>query len=308
MGGKAVVGGKERAGVRGNEGGRADGPRTSTRGAWLSIATYMLLSAAKILAGWRAGSRGLVADGLNNLTDVLASVAVLWGIRVAATPADAEHRYGHGRAETVAQIIVGTVMALVGVDVGMGALQAVLAADAAAPEPYAAWIGLGSAVVMTAVAAYNQRLARRTGSTALLAAARDNRSDALVSLGTVAGVAGARQGWRWADPLAGILVALLVVRTAWELISEAAHELLDGFDTGRLSSLRDRVAAVPGVRAVRDLRARQLGHTAAVDVTITVDPGLTVEEAHAVADRVEQVLRADPDIRHVHVHVEPHEP
>ncbi|HEY8395098.1 MAG TPA: cation diffusion facilitator family transporter [Thermaerobacter sp.] len=283
-----------------------DRVRVSQRGAWLSIATYVLLSASKIVAGWQAGSRGLVADGLNNLTDVLASIAVLWGIRVAATPADAEHRYGHSRAETVAQMIVGTIMALVGVDVGMSALQALLAPGANAPEAYAGWVGLGSAGVMAAVATCNQRLARRTGSAALLAAARDNWSDALVSLGTVAGVAGARHGWRWADPLAGIVVALLVVRTAWRLIGEAAHELLDGFDTRRLAGLRDRVAAVPGVRAVRDLRARQLGHIAAVDVTITVDPELTVEEAHAVADRVEQVLMQDADIRHVQVHVEPH--
>ncbi|HEY8415720.1 MAG TPA: cation diffusion facilitator family transporter, partial [Thermaerobacter sp.] len=216
-----MVGVKERAGVGGKDRGRTDGARASARGAWLSIAAYVLLSGAKILAGWQAGSRGLVADGLNNLTDVLASVAVLWGIRVAAAPADAEHRYGHGRAETVAQIIVGTIMALVGVDVGVTALQAIFAAGTAAPAPYAAWVGLGAAVLMSAVAAYNQRLARRTGSAALLAAARDNRSDALVSLGTVAGVAGARHGWRWADPLAGILVALLVVRTAWGLITEA---------------------------------------------------------------------------------------
>lgn len=289
----------------------ASNPRdtaASTRGAWLSIAAYVVLSVVKVTVGWRAGSRGMLADGLNNLTDVLASVAVLWGIRVAAAPADAEHRYGHGRAETVAQIIVGTVMALVGLNVGMGALGAVLVGEAGAPDPYAAWVGLAAAGVMGAVYAYNRRLAGRTGSAALLAAARDNRSDALVSLGTVVGVAGARYGLPWADPVAGVAVALLVVRTAWRLIAEAAHQLLDGFDTERLADIRRRVAAVPGVRAVRDVRARQLGNAAAVDVTIAVDPHLTVEESHAVADRVEQALRQDADIQHVHVHVEPHDP
>ena len=280
--------------------------RASLRGAWLSAASYILLSAVKIGVGWRAGSRGMVADGLNNLTDVLASVAVLWGIRAAARPADAEHRYGHGRAETVAQLVVGTVMGLVGLNVGLAALQAALAPNLEPPEPYAAGVGLAAAALMAAVYAYNRALARRTGSPALRAAARDHRSDALVSLGTVVGIWGAGRGWPWLDPVAGLVVGLLVVRTAWRLVTEATHDLLDGFEPERVQRLGRRVAGVPGVEAVRDVRGRRLGKAAAIDVTITVDPRLTVEESHAVADRVEQVLRRDPDIQHVHVHVEPH--
>ena len=299
--------GGHRQGEAGAGGSREPSAAASARGAWLSIAAYVLLSTVKVLVGWRAGSRGMLADGLNNLTDVLASIAVLWGIRAAAAPADAEHRYGHGRAETVAQVIVGTVMALVGLNVGAGALQALFVPGGQPPDPYAAWVGLAGAAIMGAVYVYNRRLARRTGSIALLAAARDHRSDALVSLGTVVGIWGSGRGWPWLDPVAGLVVALLVVRTAWRLMAEATHELLDGYDSERLVRLGRRVAAVPGVKAVRDVRGRRLGKVSAIDVTITVDPRLTVEESHAVADRVEQALRQDPDIQHVHVHVEPHD-
>ncbi|ADU50608.1 cation diffusion facilitator family transporter [Thermaerobacter marianensis DSM 12885] len=293
-------------GERNRAGGIGDDTAASLRGAWLSAGAYLLLSAVKIAVGWRAGSRGVLADGLNNLTDVLASAAVLWGIRAAARPADAEHRYGHGRAETVAQLVVGTVMGLVGLNVGVAALQAALAPQLEPPEPYAAAVALAAAAVMTAVYLYNRALARRTGSPALRAAARDHRSDALVSLGTVVGIWGARRGWPWLDPVAGLVVGLLVVRTAWRLLAEATHELLDGFEPERLHRLSGRVAAVEGVQDVREVRGRRLGKVAAIDVTITVDPDLTVEESHAVADRVEQALRRDPDIQHVHVHVEPH--
>ncbi|QIA26503.1 cation transporter [Thermaerobacter sp. PB12/4term] len=292
--------------ARAHRQGQDQAVRASLKGAWLSAASYVVLSAVKIGVGWRAGSRGMLADGLNNLTDVLASVAVLWGIRAAARPADAEHRYGHGRAETVAQLVVGTVMGMVGLNVGLSALQAALAPNLEPPEPYAAGVGLAAAAVMAAVYFYNRALARRTGSPALRAAARDHSSDALVSLGTVVGIWGAGRGWTWLDPVAGVVVGLLVVRTAWRLASEATHELLDGFEPERVQRLGRRVARVPGVETVRDVRGRRLGKATAIDVTITVDPGLTVEESHAVADRVEQVLRQDPDVTHVHVHVEPH--
>lgn len=278
----------------------------SLRGAWLGIAAYALLSAVKIAVGWRAGSRAVLADGLNNLTDVLASVAVLWGIRAAARPADAEHRYGHGRAETVAQLVVGTVMGLVGLDVCVGALQAALTPRLEPPAPYAALVALAAAAVMGGVYLYNRALAQRTGSLALRAAARDHRADVLVSLGTAVGIWGAQRGWPWLDPVAGMVVGVLVVRTAWRLLVEATHDLLDGFEPERLQRLRRRIAGVPGVQGVRDLRGRRLGKASAIDVTITVDPDLTVEQSHAVADRVEQALRRDPDIQLVHVHVEPH--
>lgn len=278
------------------------------RGAWLSIGAYVLLSALKVAVGWRSASRGMLADGVNNLADVVGSVAVWWALRVSAVPADAEHRYGHGRAETVAQMVVGTLMGVVGLDLGLGALAAVLGPEATPPAPFAAWVGVASAAAMGGVYLYNRHLARRTGSPALWAAARDNRADALVSLGTAGGIWGAQRGWNWADPLAGFVVAALVVRTAWRLVREAAHELLDGFDARRLRDLRRHVERVQGVRSVRDIRARRLGAVTAVDVTVTVDPRLTVAASHAVADGIERALRREPDVTIVHVHVEPHDP
>lgn len=274
-------------------------------GAWLSLSAYLLLAAVKLAVGVWAQSRGLTADGINNVTDVLASVAVLVGLRTAGRPADDDHPYGHHKAETVAAIIVAAIMALVGMNLLVSAIQSILAPAAAPPEPAAGWVAAGAAAVMWSVYTYNLRLARRTGSGAVRAAAYDNRSDALVSVAALVGIAGARIGWNWADPAAAAAVSLSIMYTAWHIGAPAAHALTDGFDQRRTRDLIARVGRVKGVQSVTDLRARNMGLAVAVDVTIRVKPTLNVVDAHAVADRVEDALRRDPDVEQVQVHVEP---
>lgn len=279
--------------------------QVSQRGAWLSIGVYAVLTALKFGFGWWGGSSGLVADGVNNLTDILGSVAVLLGLRLALRPADAEHRYGHERAENIAAIVVAAIMGLAGINVAISALGAVFDQDRRPPDGGAIWVGIISACAMLGVYVYNMRLARRTGSRALAAAAYDNRSDALSSIGTVLGIVGSRLGWHWSDPAAGLLIALVILHTAWRIGFEAGHMLMDGFDADRLTQIRDRVVRVKGVADVRDLRARYIGKQVAVEVTVGVFPSLSVAEAHRICDRVERTLSGFESIGHVHVHVEP---
>ncbi|MFZ5814047.1 MAG: cation diffusion facilitator family transporter [Bacillota bacterium] len=279
---------------------------TSQKGAWISIGTYVALTATKLTVGLLSGSQAMTADGLNNATDVLGSVAVLYGLKVAQRPADDDHRYGHERAEAVAALVVATIMGLVSIDVGIGAARSILSPSHAAPDLWSLWVAIGAAAVMLGVYAYNLNLARICGSRALEAAARDNRSDALTSLGAAAGIIGAQFGWTWADPLAGLVVAAMIARTAWQIGREAAHMLMDGFDDlERIRSLRGLVRRVDGVTKVRSLRARHLGNSVSVDVTVAVPCHMSVIEAHAVADRVEAVLTAEEDVQEVHVHIEP---
>lgn len=279
--------------------------RESERGAWLSIGSYVLLTIIKLGAGSWGGSKALVADGINNLTDVVGSVAVLLGLRIARRPADADHRYGHGRAESVAAVVVAAIMGLIGLDVAASAAMAVFRPQLEAPHGAAIWVGLFSALYMFGVYLHNIRLSARTGSKALAAAAYDNRSDALTSVGTVVGILGARAGWTWMDPVAGFVIALIIIRTAWHIGAEAGHSLMDGFDVKELESIRLRVRRVEGVTGVLDARARQLGNVTAIEVTISVDPALNVMEAHAISDRVERALLSQRSVKHVHVHIEP---
>jgi len=276
------------------------------KGAWLSIATYCLLAAGKLIVGWFSGSQAIAADGVNNATDVLGSVAVLLGLKIAQQPADDDHRYGHGRAEGVASLVVATIMGLASLEVGRGAFLSLLTPGHTVPAAWSLWAALGSAAILLAIYVYNLRLARRCGSKALEAAAYDHLSDFFISIGAAVGIAGSQVGWYWADPLAGLVVAVLIARTAWSIGSEAAHMLMDGFDDReRIAKLQEAVLGVPGVTGVRRLRARLLGSRVCVDVTVLVPAHLSVVEAHAVADRVEAALSGLNDVGEVHVHVEP---
>lgn len=275
------------------------------KGAWISIGAYLVLSSLKLAAGWAFDSEALRADGFNNVTDIVASVAVLIGLRISRRPPDANHPYGHMRAETVAALIASFIMATVGLQVGLAAIRSLWYGSYTEPHLTAGWVAIAAAAAMFAVYAYNARLARRIRSQALMAAAQDNRSDALVSVGAAIGIFGAGLGWSWLDPVAAIVVALLILKTAWDIFWSATHDLTDGFDAKQLKTLKGVVERTEGVRGIKDIRARIHGSTVLVDVIVTVDPSLSLVDSHKISDTVEQRLRRKHDILNVHVHVEP---
>lgn len=277
------------------------------KGAWLSIIAYIALSAIKLVVGATAGSEALLADGYNNATDIVASIAVLVGLKISRKPPDRDHRYGHFRAETVAALIASFIMAVVGIQVLYQAVSKLFASGTESPDMISAWTAIFSAAVMLLVYRYNSRLARRINSKALMAAAADNRSDALVSIGAFAGIIGAIVGWVWLDPLAAVIVGLIICKTAWGIFKDASHALTDGFDENELAGIKDTIMTSPGVKGVKDIKARVLGSHVLVDVTIQVQHHLNVVESHAITEVIEERLLDRHQISHAHIHIEPFE-
>jgi cation diffusion facilitator family transporter len=277
------------------------------RGAWASIAAYVFCALLKVVVALFAGSEALLADGLNNTTDVIASVAVLIGLRISRKPPDQDHPYGHFRAETIAALFASFIMLAVGIEVMWSAVPVLFDPDTQAPDMLAAWTALFTAGVMLLVYRFNHRLAVRVNSQALMAAAQDNRSDALVSIGTFAGIAGAQLQLHWLDPLAALLVGGLIVKTGWNIFREAAHRLTDGFDRSELEALRSTIADIPGVDEIRDIKARYLGSSILVDVVIHVNPRLNVVDSHSISEEIERRMAAKHNVNAVHVHIEPNQ-
>ncbi|MVP00268.1 cation diffusion facilitator family transporter [Paenibacillus lutrae] len=275
------------------------------RGAWTSIIAYIALSALKLWIGYTAGSSALTADGLNNTTDLVASIAVLIGLRISRRPPDKDHPYGHFRAETVAALVASFIMFAVGIQVFAQAIGSFGAPVIETPDMIAAWTALACAAVMYGVYLYNIRLARKINNKALTAAAYDNRSDAYVSLAAFAGILGAQMGLPWLDPCTALLVAILICKTAWGIFIDAAHALTDGFDDTKLESFKNTVAETPGVESIEDLRARVHGNQVLVDVVIVVDHRLNVAQSHDIAEHVEKRMFNKHKVGHVHVHIEP---
>ncbi|WP_313998690.1 cation diffusion facilitator family transporter [uncultured Paenibacillus sp.] len=277
------------------------------KGAWISIAAYLILSGAKLAAGYWFLSDALVADGFNNLTDIVASTAVLIGLKISQKPPDQDHPYGHFRAETIAALVASFIMASVGLQVLIGAVRSLYEGDRAVPDLTSAWVALAASVCMYGVYEYNRRLAKRISNQALMAAAKDNLSDVLVGVGAAVGIIGSQFGLPWLDPVAALAVGLLICKTAWEIFYSSTHALTDGFDANQLSTLRGTIERTKGVRSIKDIKARIHGSNVLIDVIVLVDPGLSLIESHRISDEIERCMEGKHNIMNIHVHVEPYE-
>lgn len=284
---------------------RYDNLKLGEKGAIISITAYIFLSSLKLLIGYTANSEALRADGLNNATDIVASLAVLIGLKLSQKPADENHPYGHWRAETIASLVASFIMMAVGLQVVYAAVLSVFEGSHAAPDLIAAWTGVFSAFVMYFVYRYNKKLAKRINSQAVRAAAKDNLSDAWVSIAAVVGIIGAQFSLTWLDPLTAVLVGFLICKTAWDIFWDATHDLTDGFDENLVESFKNTVLSVYGVKGVKDIRARNYGNSAVVDVVLLVRSDLDIRVAHDISTKVEKELMEMYDITAVHVHVEP---
>lgn len=283
-----------------------DNLRMGEKGAIISIVAYIILSFFKLFIGYTADSEALKADGLNNATDIIASIAVLIGLRLSQRPADRDHTYGHWKAEGVASLVASFIMMAVGLQVLYGAVGSIFAGRQDSPDLVAAYTGIVCAAVMYFVYRYNKKLAEKIRSQALMAAAKDNISDAWVSIGTVIGIVGSQFGLPWLDPLTAVLVGLLICKTAWDIFRDATHHLTDGYDEEKIDSYRDTVLTVAGVQGVKTIRARSYGSNTNVDIILYVKADLDLTRAHDISTHVENQLKVVHDISEVHVHVEPY--
>jgi cation diffusion facilitator family transporter len=275
------------------------------RGAILSIVAYLLLSIIKLVIGYISDSAALRADGLNNTTDIIASIAVLIGLKISQRPPDQDHRYGHWKSETIASMVASFIMIAVGLQVLADAVPAIFQGRDESPDMLAAYVGVASAIVMVGVYFYNKKLAMRINSNAVMAAAKDNLSDAWVSIGTAVGIVGSQLHMPWLDTLTAIIVGVLICKTAWDIFLQSSHELSDGFDEKKIQLYQGVITRLDGVKGIKEMKGRNYGNNEVIDVVILVQSNLDVRAAHDIATHVEKVLMKNYGVYDVHVHVEP---
>ena len=279
--------------------------KSGERGAWISIIAYLVLAAVKLTAGAIWQSDALWADGLNNSTDIIASVAVLIGLRISRKPADQNHLYGHYRAESIASLIASFIMVTVGLQVILDGIQSIFRQQTATPDMVAAWVALICAAAMYGISRYNLSLSQKINSSSIRAIAYDNRSDALVSVGAFIGIMGAQLGVPSIDTIAGIIVGVIICKTAWSIFYEATHTLTDGFDVHSLEHIKHTVQNINGVKEVTDIKARMHGNQVLVEATIRVNPNLNVIEGHEISEKVEYRLEKECNVQSATIHIEP---
>lgn len=277
------------------------------KGAWISIFAYLILSIGKLVIAHFGNSEALQADGLNNSTDVIASIAILIGLKISRKPADNDHHYGHYRAETVASLFAAFIMVSVGIQVIYDTLRKLWIGEIAQPDMITAWTALAAAIIMFGVYRYNAKLAKIVESTSLHAAAQDNKSDAFVSLGAFVGIIGAQLGLYWLDPVAGLIVGLIICKTAWDIFKDSTHTLTDGFDEDFLLKIKKSIAKVDEVKQVKDIKGRIHGNQSFIDIIILVDSNLNVKESHDITVQIEKLLAQKHNVYYAHIHIEPYQ-
>lgn len=275
------------------------------RGAIISIIAYICLSIIKLIIGYISDSDALKADGLNNTTDIIASIAILIGLKLSQRPPDEDHGYGHWKSETIASMIASFIMVAVGIQVLIDAISSMFQGGKESPDIMAGYVGVFSALVMYFVYRYNKKLAIKINSKSVMAASKDNISDAWVSIGTAIGIFGSQLNMPWLDTVTAIIVGLLICKTAWDIFKQSSHELSDGFDSNKIQLYQDVILKVDGVKGIKEIKGRNYGNNEVIDVVILVNSILDIKKAHDIATHVENIMIKDYGVYDVHVHIEP---
>ena len=281
--------------------------------AMVGVFGNIVLAVIKGWCGMIANSKALMADAVHSASDVAGSLAVWIGLRAAKQPPDDDHPYGHGKAESIAAIIVAVLLFLVGIEIGTSSFSS-LFQPIEPPKMIAVYVVILSIVVKEAMFRYKYALGKKIKSDAIIVNAYEHRSDVFSSIAALIGIGAAIAGQKidiplliYADPIAGLFVSLLVLKMAWTLGTESIHHALDHvWHEEETVRLREAVLSFPEVKRIDSLYARQHGHYVVVDLKIAVSPHLTVSEGHEIGKKVKQKLLSFPQVHNVMVHVNPY--
>ena len=284
------------------------------RTAAVGIFGNVLLAGFKLFAGIFGHSAAMVSDAVHSLSDVFATFIAYVGRRISEKPADKEHPYGHERFECIASVVLGAILIATGVRIGISCVESIIGKTyLTAAEP--GIIALVAAIVSIATKEgmfwYTLYQAKRIKSSAFRADAWHHRSDALSSVGALAGIGAARMGYPVMDSVAGLIISVVILVVAAGIIRDAVNNMLDrSADPEMEKEMRKAIedyALEDGIRLTIDsMITRKFGEKIYVDLEIGVDGNMKLKDAHDIAEKVHDILENDfEDVKHVMVHLNP---
>lgn len=285
--------------------------------AWIGIATNIALALTKGSIGLSAGSRVLIADAAHSFSEAAGAFASLGRLRAAKQRPDEGRPFRPGRTDTAASIIVATIILLLGIEVGISSGKAIYYGTEKPPAAYALIAIVISMIVKEAIFRYQYRVGRQLGSDTLITNAWAYRSDVYSSLAAIAGIGGALLGKYFGigylvylDPVAGVIVSMMVLKMGYSMIMEVIHHSQeDVLRQEDAEELLKTVQRIKGVIAVDEINAREHGHYVLVDLKISVNPRISVMEGHDIAKIVKMTLmKRFIHVSDVFIHVNPYDP
>lgn len=280
----------------------------------LGMFVNIILFAFKLVAGIIGRSGAMIADAVHSASDFATDIVVLAFVRISSKPRDDDHKWGHGKYETLASLIIGVALFAVGIEIFVDSAEKIAAVLSGEVIPRPGVIAIIAAAVSIvakeALYQYTVRVGRKIDSPSVVANAWHHRSDALSSIGALFGIGMAYflgEKWRIADPIAAIVVAALIVKVAYDLCRTALAELLEkSLSHDVEEEILAIISATPNVYKPHNLRTRRIGSNIAIEVHIRVDGSMTVQDSHEISREIEHSLRARFGERTaVAIHVEP---
>ena len=280
----------------------------------LGMFVNMALFAFKLIAGIVGRSGAMIADAVHSASDFATDIVVLAFVRISSKPRDDDHKWGHGKYETLASLIIGVALFAVGVDIFMDSALKIKAVANGEVLPRPGMIAIVAAAVSIVVKEllyqYTARKGKALESPSVVANAWHHRSDALSSIGALLGIGAAYllgEKWRIADPIAAIVVAALILKVAIDLCSTALAELLEkSLPRATEEEIISIISSTPNVYKPHNLRTRRIGSNIAIEVHIRVDGAMTVQDSHEISREIEHSLRARfGEQTAVAIHIEP---
>ncbi|MEF9940831.1 MAG: cation diffusion facilitator family transporter [Lachnospiraceae bacterium] len=282
----------------------------ATRVSIISIILNVVLSCMKLFVGIFAHSAAMISDAVHSVFDVFDTFIVILGVNLSARKPDRLHPYGHERFECVTSIILSIILFTTGLGIGISGLEKIIGKHSSAltiPGAFALIVAIVSILLKECMYLFTRSVAKSIDSGALMTDAWHHHSDALASLGTFAGILGARLGFPILDPLTSIIICLFIGKASFGVFKDGIDKMIDkSCDDKTLSSMRELICSQTGVLHIDLLQTRLFGSKIYVDIEITADGHLTLIDAHKIAEQVHTSIETQfPTVKHCMVHVNP---
>lgn len=278
----------------------------------VGLAANTLLAVLKTGVGIIGHSPALLADGINSTSDVAYGIVVKIFMGLSSKPADKEHPYGHDRLESIAAVVVGAFVITTAISISWSSISSVYdllshGSEATGASQLALWIALFTIALKIWLSFWTGRIGKQTNNNVLLALAADHRNDIFSALAATIGIIFGRMGYFFVDPLAGGVVAIIILLTGIEIIRESAADLMNTLPGKKLTEeIRRTLKRMDEVLEVEEIHGHRFGLYMVVNITIGVSPDLTVAEGDRIATRVEELLTGEINfLRRVFVHYHP---
>ena len=281
----------------------------SNRAVSFALAANILLALLKTAVGILGHSPALLADGINSTSDVVYNIVVSIFVRAAHKPADDEHPYGHTQFESVGALVVGAFIITTAVTIFWDSIDSLFdffkgTSEFTGSASFTLYVALFTVLLKGILTIYTRKVGNKTNNPSIIALAQDHRNDIFSASAVVVGITMSQLGYHWVDPLAGALVAVVILRTGLGILRDSTDDLMDTLPGQALNEkIKELAVQVPGVEAIESVKAHRFGQFLVINLTIFVDGKISVDEGNAIADRVEEALLNGIDyVQAVHVH------